>query len=166
MNVAVLKYQFVTDKPLNIPDAWPAEVRELGTGTELPSEDWVLMTIEEYNTYLADNQAAYDTWESGVIAMNAYSSEAVSKKILNAMDFGKSVMVAYAVQNVLSQFSLEQIKDIITRTAKVQQALNTGSLYVALDELALIQTDETVITEAKITEVRNKIQDYLNIPRT
>lgn len=62
MNLAVLKYQFVTNKPEGIPDSWPAETIELGNSTELPGENWVLMTKEEFDSHVADNKSDYDSW--------------------------------------------------------------------------------------------------------
>jgi hypothetical protein len=62
MNIAVLKYQFVTEKPVGIPDEWPAETINLGDSITLPGENWVLMTDSEYQDYITTNQSSYDTW--------------------------------------------------------------------------------------------------------
>ena len=56
MNLAVLLYSKVQDKPSYIMPEWPAEIKELGEGTEVPSNDWQLMTLEEYNTYVSQYQ--------------------------------------------------------------------------------------------------------------
>ena len=63
MNLAVLLYQYA-DNPKGIPAVWPAEVVELGTGTNLPGVNWLLMTSAEYASYLALHQAEYDAWQS------------------------------------------------------------------------------------------------------
>jgi hypothetical protein len=93
-------------------------------------------------------------------------NEIVAKKILGAMQFGKEFMADYGASNVLAGFTIEQIKYVMTVTADLQAALLTGSLYVALDELAAIETDEVIITPAKVTDARHKIQTYLGIPLT
>lgn len=93
-------------------------------------------------------------------------AELVKQKILAAMSFGRGLIAEYGASNVLSGYSIEQIRDIMNRTYKVQNALNTGSLYVALTELDNIETDDSVITEEKILHFKHKIQDYLNIPRS
>lgn len=90
----------------------------------------------------------------------------VQNKILAARSFGTRLIAQYGATNVLSGYSVDQIQDIMIRTQKVQSALNTGSLYVAISELNLIETDETIITIAKIKNFRNQIEDYLQIPRT
>ena len=61
MNLAVLTYQHV-DNPKGIPNAWPAEVIELGNDTSLPGVNWVLMSTSEYLSYIAQYQGQYDTW--------------------------------------------------------------------------------------------------------
>lgn len=62
MNLAVLKYMYTSYQPEGMPDEWPAEVRELGSGTTLPGQDWVLMTNEEYEAHRGEYQEDYDTW--------------------------------------------------------------------------------------------------------
>lgn len=90
----------------------------------------------------------------------------VTAKIVAARDFGMNLIAQYGAQNVLSGYNISQIQDIMNRTAKVQNALNTGSLYVAITELNAIQTDDSIITADKIKSFRNLIEDYLQIPRT
>lgn len=90
----------------------------------------------------------------------------IKNKILESMDFGRNLMAEYGASNVIAELSLEQVQYIIDKTLKLQAALNTGALYVALTELDLLETDDVVITTAKITEFRHKIQDYLGIDRT
>lgn len=90
----------------------------------------------------------------------------VKNRILAAMEFGKNIMAEYGASNILVGKSLEQIQDIMTRTAKLQAALATGSLYVAISELDALEPDGEIITEAEITICRNRIQTYLGIPLT
>jgi hypothetical protein len=90
----------------------------------------------------------------------------VATKIIAARDFGMNLIAQYGAQNVLSGYNVSQIQDIMNRTAKAQNALNTGSLYVAITELNSIETDSSIITTAKVTAFRNLIEDYLQIPRT
>lgn len=92
--------------------------------------------------------------------------ESVAAKIMAARDFGVRLIAQYGAQNVLSGYTVEQIQEIMIRTAKVQSALNTGSLYVAISELNSIELDDSIITAPKIKVFRNQIEDYLQIPRT
>lgn len=164
---AVKLYETVSNKPEGIPDGWPAEVVDIGEAQELPEwcdETWDLMSQEELDTQKSNNQSAYNTWYASYTSIPI--EEVIKRKILAAMEFGRNLMAEYGSQNVLAGFTLEQIQDIMARTSKVQAALSTGSLYVALVELDAVETDEVVVTTARITECRNKIQAYLGIPLT
>jgi len=90
----------------------------------------------------------------------------IQKRVFAAMEFGRVLMSQYGASNILAGFNMEQIKDVMARTVKLQAAIQSGSLYVALDELAALETDEVVITPARVTVFRHTIQDYLGIPRT
>jgi hypothetical protein len=90
----------------------------------------------------------------------------VKTRVLSAMDFGKNLMAEYGASNIVSGLTLAQVKQVMLVTADVQAALLSGSLYVALDEVANIVPDGVVVTESKITDFRHKIQDYLGMART
>lgn len=90
----------------------------------------------------------------------------VASRIIAARAFGIKLIAQYGAQNVLAGYSIEIIQDVMIRTAKVQAALNSGSLYVAITEINSIVPDDTVITAVKLQTVRNQIEDYLGIPRT
>lgn len=90
----------------------------------------------------------------------------IKRKILEAIKFGEELMIEYATSNILAGLNVEQVKYIIHETKEVQQALSTGSLYVALEELNNLTLDEVMITESRVATFRNKIQVYLGIPET
>jgi len=64
MNLAVKLYRDVNvaEKPAGIPDAWPAEIKELGDGRELPGPEWLLMTTEEIAIYRDQHKADFANW--------------------------------------------------------------------------------------------------------
>lgn len=162
MNLAVLKYEFVEDAPEGIPLQWPAEIKEIGSGTTLPGENWVLMTTQEFQRHKDDYQQDYDDWLSGY---DPSAPKVVADRIRSAMDFGKTIMIEYATSNVLAGLTTSEVQEIIQRTMNLQLALNSGALYVAIEELNLLVPD-ALITEQKITEFRNKIESYLGLPLT
>lgn len=164
MNLAVKMYGNLESNPQNLPGLWPAEVIELGDSTDLPNNTYVLMTVEELQAYKANHVSDYNTWKSQYPAIPI--QEMVSEKIIKAMEFGRKIIADYAATNVLMGYNLTQVKYIMDKTAKVRDSLLLGSLYVALDELSQIETDDVLITTAKITIFRNKIQSYLGIPLT
>lgn len=91
---------------------------------------------------------------------------AVAEQVTAAMEFGRKLMAEVGAENVLLGYSVEDIKQIMTKTERVQMALLAGALHIAIDELASIVTDEVLVTAARITSVRNKIQTYLGLPLT
>lgn len=104
-----------------------------------------------------------------VIASHVVTSsmvQLVADKIIAARAFGIGVIARYGAQNVLAGYDIATIQAIMIKTAKVQAALNTGSLYVAISEINAIEPDGVIITVEKLTHVRNEIEDYLQIPRT
>jgi len=69
MDLAVLKYQYV-DKPLGMPDEWPAEVVELHEGVIYPPDErtgWVRMTQAEYANHIVTYQDAYNAYASASV---------------------------------------------------------------------------------------------------
>src|SRR5690606_10791166 len=99
-------------------------------------------------------------------SMTVSPAELIKQKIIAAMAFGRELIAEYGATNVLAGYSIEEIQEIMDKTARVQVALNTGSLYVALAELDAVEIDGSIITEEKMEIFRHKIQDYLQIPRT
>ena len=90
----------------------------------------------------------------------------IKRRVESAMQFGRDLMAEYGASNVILGLTNEQIKHVISITKDLQLALNAGSLYVALDEIELIEVDGIILTNEIKTEFRNKIQDYLGIERT
>ena len=166
MNLAVRLYSHVdaAHKPDGIPDVWPAEVRELGSSTTLPGEDWILMTTSDYAAYIAANKSTYDAWLTSIQAANA-PQQTVEKRIQDAMKFGHQMILEFAAGNVLRGLTVDQVKIVATQYAEIQQLLQSGSLYVALNEIsALTPTD--LVPQSILDYFRNKLQDYLGLPRT
>jgi len=62
MNLAIKFYSQVENLQL-LPNEWPFEVIQLGDSTVLPSAEYTLMTLEEYNHYREDNRYLYIAWE-------------------------------------------------------------------------------------------------------
>jgi len=167
--LAVLLYSELSpsQNPDNIPGVWPCEVKALADG-ENAASGWLTMTQAEYSAYVATHRDTYHAWytayqtaQTSTIMINT-----IKNKIINAMNFGRDLIADYGAQNTLSGYNIEQIKSIVVATAGVQAAISTGSLYVALDELTKVVPDGTLITEAKLAFFRNRIQDYLGMPRT
>lgn len=90
----------------------------------------------------------------------------LTQRILDCRTFGIHLVAKYGATNIMAGYNVAIIQDIMTRTARVQAALNSGSLYVAITELNAVTLDSSIVTTAKIKSVRNEIEDYLGITRT
>ena len=55
MNIAV-KFYSETTNPENLPGVWPAETIELGDSVTLPEGFTTIMSIQDYQQYISDNQ--------------------------------------------------------------------------------------------------------------
>lgn len=64
MYIAVMMYEKVADKPVGMPDSWPAEVKELGDSQESPGPHWVIMKATDLAAYKAARQDQYNKWKS------------------------------------------------------------------------------------------------------
>lgn len=86
----------------------------------------------------------------------------VMLRVIAAMDFGKQMMVEYAVENIMSGKTTDQIKQISAKLRDVQYLLSSGSLYAALDELQKVQTD-LLVTESIKQKYILKLRTYLGV---
>lgn len=113
-------------------------------------------------------QAYYDslTYSGELIKMMPTEQEILKNKIMSAMDFGRNLIANCGATNIIDGMNMEQIQVIVDKTTKVHTALATGALYAALLELDLVETDEIIVTPVKIIAFKNKIEDYLQIPRS
>lgn len=64
MKLAVVFYRD-KENPYNIPEEWPAEVKELPDDADV-GPNRTEMSLEEYKNHIATHQASYDRWKSEV----------------------------------------------------------------------------------------------------
>lgn len=103
--------------------------------------------------------------------LNQYElRESVQNIISKAMDFGKQVMVEFSAENVLMGITQQnKTKQVITFLNDVKNAMDTGSLYIAIDEidkivnLGIPEELSPFITEERLMIFKQKIQSYLEI---
>lgn len=159
----------VDQKPAGIPDQWPAQCIELHNNESAFDDSWTIMSKAEYSAWKMDHQAEFDAW---VVSTTIPPDQAalqlayVQSRISAARIFGIGLVTQYGATNVLAGKTTEQVQQIMQITGKVVVALNTGSLYVSIAELDAIEPDGVLISTSQITFFRNKIQDYLGVPRT
>lgn len=100
-----------------------------------------------------------------IVAHNAIANSAtksVEKAVSKAMGFGKNLMIEYAAVNVLSGKTTAEVKTISDKLVDLQRLLDSGSLYVALEEMDNVVPD-TLVTQATIDDFKAKISTYLGV---
>ena len=157
--IAFLTYQFVTDSPVGIPLAWPAQTLQ-NTDTP-PAPDWQVMSESDYNAYLSVHQSDFNAW---LASCNAPNMQAIiGQKIKNAMDFGTQLMVEYGTKNVMRGYNVEQTRTVANELSELQSLLLSGSLYCARQVLIDVVPDNLVTQEDK-DEFLAKLNAYLGMP--
>lgn len=86
----------------------------------------------------------------------------LTQKMYAAMDFGKSIIVQFAVMNIKAGRTPSEIADMASRLVGVQMLLMSGSLYTAMAAMDAVHTDN-LITADTITMFKNQIKIYLGV---
>jgi hypothetical protein len=168
MNLAVKLYGEIEVglKPTGIPDEWPAEIIELGESEDLPDETWVLMTVSNYATYRANHISEYVTWASTYYATPQLTI--VSTRIAQAMNFGRSLIIRYASENVLMGITASgKTKAVADCLQQLSYYISSGSLYQAISQIDTLISDgldeslSPFITEARLNTYKAMIVAFL-----
>lgn len=90
--------------------------------------------------------------------------------VQHAIRFGNQLLAEFAAENIAMEITQEGLtKQVRQRTSEVVAALQTGSLYDAIDEIKAIpesDKDSKYITDARLLQFINKIENYLQIPNS
>lgn len=87
----------------------------------------------------------------------------LTDKVKSAIAFGNSLIVDYAVQNIIAGKQTSEVKEILDRLSTLMAMLKSGSLYTALEELDRVHADN-LITQPTIDQFKGKIRTYLGMP--
>lgn len=123
-NIAILKYQFISDKPENIPAEWPAETKELGEGTTLPGENWILMTEAEFTAHKVTYQSAYDSYTDVIELENK------KNKKIKRIDERTQYLISQGFEFDNNQFSLSEPAQINWLGLKTLQDVVTWPIEI------------------------------------
>lgn len=148
MNLAVKTYQYMTEKLAGIPDAWPADVRELGDDSTLPDQSgqWMLMTLAEFNAYKDAHQSDYDTWNAAN-AVNKQIAAARTGAIKRRSSWGETVVLEFRLlfaQRYMTTYSTQFVFDAM---ARVKQLIESGLLQEGANELASVMTIPLILDD-------------------
>lgn len=156
MNLAIKFYRNEIDKPIGIPDGWPSEVIELGDSLILPNDQYILMTLEQYNEYIIDNRPNYDIYISSIIIDNSLQQAQA------CMVFGQMFIAQLGAEPEVMSLNTDQMIQLVSLTGSIQLMLMTGALGTAL--FALENTDFTgVLSSDLITKYLTKLKQFLGV---
>lgn len=92
----------------------------------------------------------------------------VQNVIKKAMEFGNQILIEFAAENVLLGITQAGMTTAVRNaTARIVSALQTGSLYDAINECRAVPAqdkDATFVTDARLLLFVNKIEVYLGLP--
>lgn len=95
------------------------------------------------------------------------AQEAVHKAVRAAMDFGSSLITDFAAENILLGITSDGMtKTVRQHMSEIILALQTGSLYDAIDEIDNFPAenkDAKYITDARLQEYKDKITTFLGV---
>lgn len=154
----------IDEKPIGIPDIWPAEVIEFSNDEIDPDLDlniWHIMTPDEYNNYLDTNRTDYINYTSK-IDIKKLIDQKLQSRMESAIAFGKQLMIDYAKRNILAGKTTQQIMDIMIKMQFIKNLLDSGSLYTALDAIRLVPIDD-ITPQEDMDWAINKLKNYLQI---
>lgn len=95
---------------------------------------------------------------------------AIFKKVSAAREFGNNLISKFAMENILLGITQAGMTSTVRKnTAEAMNALQAGSLYDAIQELKTIPAedkDSVFLTDVRLLQYLNEIEQYLNIPLT
>ena len=115
------------------------------------------------------DQSIIDQVEA-VTPPQANAVDTVKIVIARAIAFGQTLISEFAAENVVMGITQEGMTGTVRKNmSEVINALQTGLLYDAITEVKAIppeKKDSKYITNARLLQFVNKIEDYLGIPRS
>ena len=139
---------------------WPQRVRK--NVQTLPQDFDVLMTLEEYNQHLTDNQSAFNTFKAQ-LAVQGQVNQGIAKFQLIRNKWTQ-LADKFAFENTV--LGITQIpgktKEVADAFERVVYYLNSNAPTEAIKELDLIPRGETFLTEQRITALKNEFAAFLS----
>lgn len=107
--------------------------------------------------------------KDAVDAALAPSAEDTAREVIRAaMRFAEELQENFIIDNLLLGITQRGLtKHVRVVLKEVNDAMSTGSLYDAIDELSKIRPedfDDAILTAARLKDFRNKIEAYLGLP--
>lgn len=139
----------------------------------IADDEGLQVVLLSYNE--ADIIRVDDYWESLTVENEQQVNpeelkDIIKNTISSAMDFGKNIMVDFAVENVMLGITQNnKTKEVLDYLVEIKSAIDTGSLYTVIDEINKLKEkglpDDLApyITEERLDRIKSKIEDYLGL---
>jgi hypothetical protein len=160
----------VSQKPHGIPPLWPRELSDLGDSDELPpGEGWILATRAEYEAHRSSLQDEYDAF----VAANPNQLTLMDLndlKLTEIQSTMRSEVRAFEIESrSLGLYGSVDAVAVSETMRPTLSAMLTFQPEVAESYLADLQANTAVhvpvfLTAARLTDLRNRIRLYLNLP--
>lgn len=94
--------------------------------------------------------------------------EKIRKTVSNSLEYGKNLVIEFNVECIKEGVISDNMsKHVLSVTNSVVNALNSGALYLAIDEIKAITSenkDDKYITDERLLRYVNDIESYLKLP--
>lgn len=128
------------------------------------------VTVDPSYIYYAEVQAVEAVEAHYIIQKKQGADQEMSRKnveqiVRQAIAFGQNLLVEFSSENIIMGITQDGMtKQVRQAMSEIILAIQTGSLYDAIDEIDLIPAeakDGKYITDARLQEYKTKIQNYL-----
>jgi hypothetical protein len=143
----------------------PTTADEEGNPQLDPSYVYIAPVADESWTYHPAVEAGWEIVEDTEAIAAAEQQAALKNVVQAAINFGQQLLVEFAAENIELGITQDGMtKAVRQKMSEITSALQTGSLYDAIDEIDAIaeeDKDDKYITDERLAEYKQKILDYL-----
>lgn len=119
-------------------------------------DSWTYIPAVEYSWEIVEDTEAIAAYEA---------QRALKQAVQGAINFGQQLLVDFAAENVAMGITQDGMtKSVRQKMSEITSALQTGSLYDAIEEIDAIPAeakDAKYITDERLAAYKQRILDYL-----
>lgn len=160
MNLAVRLWSDMPSNPESIPGEWPAEVKELGEGTTLPTQGtWQLMNCEELAAYKGTHQSVYDAWKAAKDFQSAMTDR-LAKWDIETRDYIYQHYPQEKQQSIVLLLVLANLQGLSNRFTYLMRAVDWVMVQVLAHHYEKVAEYAACTTIAELEAVAGNFQQF------